>query len=154
MPEEREHRVTGDESGRRLDRVLADRWPDLSRTRLARCMKEGRVTIDGRPAAPRDTAKPGALVRVSLPDPEPTALDAEPIPLAIVYEDGHLLVVDKPAGMVVHPGAGVRRGTLVHALLAHAPAIAQVGGVGRPGIVHRLDKDTSGLLVVAKTPAA
>jgi len=151
MPEEREHRVTREESGRRLDRVLADRWPDLSRTRLARCMNEGRVTIEGAAAAPRDRARVGALVRVALPDSEPTQLEAEAIALDIVYEDEHLLVVNKPAGMVVHPGAGVKRGTLVHALLAHAPRIAEVGGPGRPGIVHRLDKDTSGLLVVAKT---
>lgn len=154
MPEEREHRVTRAEAGRRLDRVLADLWPDVSRTRLARVMKEGGVTLQGQPAAPRDKASEGDVVRVSLPDAEPTGLDAESIPLDILYEDEHLLVVNKPAGMVVHPGAGVRRGTLVHALLAHAPAIAAVGGAGRPGIVHRLDKDTSGLLVVAKTPTA
>jgi len=154
MPEEREHRVTRAEAGRRLDRVLADLWPDVSRTRLARVMKNGGVTLAGKPAAPRDKASAGDVVRVSLPDAEPSTLDAEPIPLDIVYEDRHLLVVNKPAGMVVHPGAGVRRGTLAHALLAHAPSIAAVGGPGRPGIVHRLDKDTSGLLVVAKTPAA
>jgi len=154
MPEEREHRVTRAEAGRRLDRVLADLWPDVSRTRLARVMKSGGVTLAGKPAAPRDKASAGDVVRVSLPDAEPSTLDAESIPLDIVYEDRHLLVVNKPAGMVVHPGAGVRQGTLVHALLAHAPTIAAVGGPGRPGIVHRLDKDTSGLLVVAKTPAA
>ena len=153
MPEEREHRLSEAESGRRLDRVLADLWPDLSRTQIARWMKEGRVTVDGREAAPKDDARPGALVHIELPAPEPSVLAPEDIPLAIVHEDEHLLVVNKPAGMVVHPGAGNRAGTLVHALLAHAPGIASVGGAGRPGIVHRLDKDTSGLLVVAKTPA-
>jgi 23S rRNA pseudouridine1911/1915/1917 synthase len=160
MPEEperretREHRVSQAESGRRLDRVLADRWPDLSRTQIARLMKQGHVTIAGKSACARDAARAGAVITVELPAPEPTALAPEEIPLAILYEDEHLLVVNKPAGMVVHPGAGNRRGTLVHALLAHAPGIAHVGGAGRPGIVHRLDKDTSGVLVVAKTQAA
>jgi 23S rRNA pseudouridine1911/1915/1917 synthase len=134
--------------------VLADRWPDISRTQIARLMKQGRVTLDGEPAAPRDPARANATVRIELPPPEPTALAPEEIALDIVYEDEHLLVVNKPAGMVVHPGAGNRRGTLVHALLAHAPTIANVGGAGRPGIVHRLDKDTSGVLVVAKTQSA
>jgi len=160
MPEEREHRktrrhrVTQAEAGCRLFRVVADRWPDLSRTQIARLMKQGLVTLDGKPAAPRDAARAHALARIEVPAPEPTTLAAEEIPLAVVYEDEHLLVVNKPAGMVVHPGAGNRRGTLVHALLAHAPGIANVGGAGRPGIVHRLDKDTSGVLVVAKTQAA
>src|SRR5262245_23729972 len=153
MPEEREHRVTQAEAGRRLDRVLAGLWPDLSRTRLARCMREGRVTRSGRAVQPKEQARAGDVIVVHLPDPEPTELLAENIPLPIVYEDEHLLVIDKPAGMVVHPGAGVKRGTLVHALLAHAPQVATVGGAGRPGIVHRLDRDTSGLLVVAKTQA-
>ncbi len=96
----------------------------------------------------------GERVLVELPPPREVALEPEDIPLAVVHEDADVLVVDKPAGLVVHPGAGVTRGTLVHALLHHAPGIAGVGGPGRPGIVHRLDKQTSGLMVVAKSPAA
>ncbi len=96
----------------------------------------------------------GDRIEVVIPPVVPTALEPEPIPLAIVYEDEHLLVVDKPAGMTVHPGAGRQTGTLVHAVLAHCPGLAGIGGEHRPGIVHRLDKDTSGLLVVAKNDAA
>jgi 23S rRNA pseudouridine1911/1915/1917 synthase len=154
MPEEREHVVTAAEAGRRLDQVLAERWDDLSRTRVQRLMEDGRVTVDGRAVRASDTAVSGARVAIVLPDPEPSALEPEAIPLAVVYEDEHLLVIDKPAGLVVHPGAGVRTGTLVHALLHHAPAIAAVGGAGRPGIVHRLDRGTSGLMLVAKTAAS
>jgi 23S rRNA pseudouridine1911/1915/1917 synthase len=154
MPEEREHRIGVNEARQRLDVVLARAWPDLSRSRLRKLFDGGGVRLDGRAARPRDPAREGQLVVVHIPDPEPTTLVAEPIPLSIVFEDDDLLAVDKPAGLVVHPGAGVRRGTLVHALLHHAPSIAGVGGAGRPGIVHRLDKDTSGLLLVAKTERA
>src|SRR5262249_2396711 len=93
-------------------------------------------------------------VSLAIPEAEPSTLAAEALPLEIVFEDADLLVLDKPAGLVVHPGAGVRTGTLAHALLHHDPAIATVGGAGRPGIVHRLDKDTSGLMVVARSPRA
>jgi len=113
-------------------------------------MVAGHVTAGGKIVRPRDPAVTGSRILVTVPDPEPSDLRPEAIPLAIVFEDEHLIVVDKPAGLVVHPGAGVRTGTLVHALLSHAPDVAAVGGVGRPGIVHRLDRDTSGLLVVAK----
>ena len=154
MPEEREHRLTRAEAGRRLDRVLAELWPDLSRTRIARLMDRGLVRVAGHEVAPSFAAGEGEMVTLALPDPEPSTILPEDIPLDIVYEDDHLLVVNKAAGMVVHPGAGVKQGTLVHALLAHAPQIAGVGGAGRPGIVHRLDRNTSGLLVVAKTPTA
>ena len=151
MPEEREHVVTAAEAGRRLDRVLAACWSDLSRSRLQKLIEAGLVRAGDRAVRARDPAVAGERLAVTLPDVEPTGLAPEAIPLTIVHEDEHLLVVDKPAGLVVHPGAGVRTGTLVHALLHHAPQIAAVGGAGRPGIVHRLDKDTSGLLVVAKT---
>jgi 23S rRNA pseudouridine1911/1915/1917 synthase len=154
MPEEREHRLTPAEEARRLDVVLARLWPDLSRSRLRKLFDAGAVRLDGRAVRARDTGRAGQQVRVCVPDPEPSTLIAEAIPLAVVLEDDDLLVVDKPPGLVVHPGAGVRRGTLVHALLHHAPTIAGVGGAGRPGIVHRLDKDTSGLLLVAKSERA
>jgi 23S rRNA pseudouridine1911/1915/1917 synthase len=150
MPEDREHRVTPEESGQRLDAVLAGCWPDLSRARIQRLMKDGQVSVAGKPVRPKDTARTGETVTVSVPDPEPTHIAPEPIPLEIVYEDADLLVVNKPPGLVVHPGAGNRSGTLVNALVHHLPGLAAVGGVERPGIIHRLDKGTSGLLLVAK----
>jgi 23S rRNA pseudouridine1911/1915/1917 synthase len=140
--------------GRRLDQWLADRLGDLSRSRLRSLIDEGRVSVDGRAARPSARLRAGQRVVVRVPPPPPERLAAEPIPLRVVYEDADVLVVDKPAGLVVHPGAGRRTGTLAAALLAHAPEVAGVGGPGRPGIVHRLDKGTSGLLVVAKTPRA
>jgi 23S rRNA pseudouridine1911/1915/1917 synthase len=113
------------------------------------------VTVDGRQRKPSYRLRRGETVTVEVPPPEPLALVPEPIPLDVVYEDPALLVVDKPAGLVVHPGAGHGTGTLVHALLAHCgPALSGIGGVRRPGIVHRLDRGTSGLLVVAKTDVA
>jgi 23S rRNA pseudouridine1911/1915/1917 synthase len=135
-----------------LDQALAQLLPEYSRNRLARWAREGRVTLDGRPAAPRDRVRGGEAIEVA-PSPEPAVLAhrAEDIPLEIVFEDGALLVVNKPAGLVVHPGSGNWAGTLLNALLKHAPALS---AIPRAGIVHRLDKDTSGLLVVAKTLAA
>ncbi len=141
-------------AGERLDRFLAAAQKDLSRSRLQTLIREGRVLVEGRAARASQHLRAGERVLVELPEPRQVALLPEAIPLAIVHEDGHLLVLDKPAGLVVHPGAGVASGTLVHALLHHAPAIADVGGAGRPGIVHRLDKQTSGLMVVAKSAAA
>ena len=142
----------------RLDRALARDVPEaahLSRSRLARLLAEGRVRVNGRPAGARDRPAEGDAVEIALPPPEPSDMAPEAIPLAIVHEDADLLVVDKPAGMVVHPAPGAPRGTLVNALLHHLGSdLSGVGGVGRPGIVHRIDKDTSGLLVVAKSDAA
>jgi len=112
------------------------------------------VRVNGAPARAALRLKPGDRIEIELPPPRAARLTPEPLPLAIVYEDDDLIVIDKPAGLVVHPGAGVERGTLVHALLHHRPAIAEVGGAGRPGIVHRLDKDTSGLMVAAKSARA
>lgn len=112
------------------------------------------MQVNGSLARASQRLKAGDRLRVEFPDRPATTLLAEDVSLTIVHEDEHLLVIDKPAGMVVHPGAGIRTGTLVHALLHHDPAIAGVGGEGRPGIVHRLDKDTSGLLVVARTERA
>ena len=144
------------EAGIRLDRMLALHLPALSRTRLKRLIEEGHVVHDG--AASRDPSlrvRPGQNFVVFVPDAEDAAPAAQPIALDIRFEDAHLIVVDKPAGLVVHPAPGNPDGTLVNALIAHCGAsLAGIGGVRRPGIVHRLDKDTSGLLVVAKTEAA
>ncbi len=112
------------------------------------------MRVNGAVARASHRLRAGDQVRVELPPPRRATLEPEPLPLRIVHQDQALLVIEKPAGLVVHPGAGVPRGTLVHALLHHDPAIAGVGGEGRPGIVHRLDKDTSGLMVVARTPRA
>jgi 23S rRNA pseudouridine1911/1915/1917 synthase len=144
------------EAGERLDRFLAHRLPHLSRSRLQALIRAGRVTRDG--AAVGDLGhrtKAGETYSVEVPEPEPAAPQAEAMPLAIVHEDANLIVIDKPAGLTVHPGPGHAAGTLVNALIAHCGAsLSGIGGVRRPGIVHRLDKDTSGLLVVAKSDRA
>ena len=150
-----EARSGPEDTGTRLDRFLATALPQLSRSRLQGLIAEGAIVCDGRTI--RDTnhrVKPGDLYVVSVPPAVPATPQAQDIPLTIVYEDSDLLVVDKPAGLVVHPAAGNLDGTLVNALLAHCSDLTGVGGVMRPGIVHRLDKDTSGLLVVAKNERA
>src|SRR5687768_2922582 len=145
-------KVPPDCAGLRLDQVLARLLPAHSRSRLAHWVREARVSVDGRAAAPRAKMWGGERLRVEPgPDPAHLAHRPEDIPLSVVYEDDALIVVDKPAGLVVHPGSGNWEGTLLNALLRHAP---QVADVPRAGIVHRLDKDTSGLLVVAKTLVA
>ncbi|MEG6507412.1 RluA family pseudouridine synthase [Methyloligella sp. 2.7D] len=143
-------------AGIRLDRFLAERLPELSRTRVQNLIRQGHATKDGETIRdPEFRVKPGDRFQLRLPPPEPAGLAPEPMALNIVYEDDALLVIDKPAGLVVHPGAGNRDGTLVNALLAHCgDSLSGIGGVARPGIVHRLDKDTTGLLVVAKTDTA
>jgi 23S rRNA pseudouridine1911/1915/1917 synthase len=141
-------------AGERLDRWLAARVSDVSRTRVQELIEAGHVRVDGISRKRAYRVQAGERVDVEVVPRVLDELRPEPIALAIVYEDEDLLVVDKPAGMVVHPGAGQSRATLAAAALAHAPAIATVGGERRPGIVHRLDKDTSGLLVMAKTPRA
>lgn len=141
-------------SDERLDAWLAARLPQLSRTRIARLIEEGHVRINGRPPKKRDRARPGDVIEIEVPAVTESALEPEPIPLSIVHEDAELLVIDKPAGLVVHPAAGHESGTLVHGLLHHVRDLSGIGGVRRPGIVHRLDKDTSGLLLVAKTDRA
>lgn len=138
-----------EEGGVRLDRFLAGRLAELSRAAVQRLMDQEQITVNGRPVKAGYKVRPGDLVVVSLPAGEPHGLAAEAIPLAVVYEDEALLVVDKPAGMVVHPAPGHQGGTLVNALLAHYPDLA-AGSEGWPGIVHRLDRDTSGLLLVAR----
>jgi len=155
-----EFALPAEEEGRRLDRVLAGlselEGLGLSRTRLQQLIRDGQVEVDG--VAGRDPgakAKAGARVRIVVPPARKLDLAGEDIPLNVVFEDEYLIVVDKPAGIVVHPGAGHGSGTLVNALIAHCQGeLSGIGGVERPGIVHRLDKDTSGLLVIAKTDAA
>ena len=149
--------IAADAAGWRLDRALAAALPTLSRERLKALIGAGAVTgPEGAPVRdPAATAVPGGAYRVAVPEPAPAHNEAQDIALEIVFEDEHLLVVDKPAGMVVHPAAGNLDGTLVNALLHHcAGRLSGIGGVARPGIVHRIDKDTSGLLVVAKTDPA
>jgi 23S rRNA pseudouridine1911/1915/1917 synthase len=143
-----------EDEGVRLDRWLAVRLGDLSRTRVRGLIDEGRVLVDGRPARAAHRLRPGEHIEARIPPPPPQDLLPEPLPLQIVFEDADLLVVDKPAGLVTHPGAGRAGGTLAAAALAHAPEMAGVGGPGRPGVVHRLDKGTSGLIVLARTRRA
>ncbi len=140
--------------GERLDRAVASSLPALSRSRVQALLEAGRVLVDGRPARSALRLKGGEALEVSVPAPEPATPEAEEIPLTILHEDRDLLILDKPAGLVVHPAAGHARGTLVNALLHHVSGLSGVGGVLRPGIVHRLDKETSGCLVVAKNDAA
>lgn len=146
---------TLDAGGERLDKALS-RASGLSRERIKALMGEGRVSLGGKPAT-QPSLKPaaGTAFAILVPEAAPAEAVAQEIPLAIVFEDEHLIVVDKPAGLVVHPAAGNRDGTLVNALLHHCQGrLSGISGVARPGIVHRIDKDTSGLLVVAKTDAA
>jgi 23S rRNA pseudouridine1911/1915/1917 synthase len=140
-----------DEQNQRLDKFLVVCLPELSRSRIQALIKDGFVTVDG--ALPRKAGQmleTHSIVRVNVPPAEPGNLQPEAIPLEIVFENEDLLVVNKPAGMVVHPSAGHSTGTLVQAALAHAPEMEGVGGELRPGVVHRLDKDTSGLILLAK----
>ena len=143
-------------AGWRLDRALAAAVPTMSRERLKNLIRSGLVEAQGFPVRdPATKVKGDEQLRVAVPQPEPAHNEAQDIPLTIVFEDEHLLVVDKPAGLVVHPAAGNFDGTLVNALLHHCGgSLSGIGGVARPGIVHRIDKDTSGLLVVAKTDVA
>lgn len=148
------------DAGQRLDKWLADALgdPSVTRSRLKQLLEDGRVTLDGAVLAASGASrkvKAGQTATVALPAPEAAVPEPEDIPLTVVFEDAHLIVVDKPAGMVVHPAVGNATGTLVNALLHHCGAsLSGIGGVRRPGIVHRLDKDTSGLLVAAKSDRA
>jgi 23S rRNA pseudouridine1911/1915/1917 synthase len=147
--------VGDDAAGVRLDAFLAAEHPGQSRSVWKRFIEEGRVEVDGRAAEkPGLVLKSGMAIAATIPEAAPSHLVGEDIPIAILFEDPHLAVVLKPAGIVVHPGHGARQGTLVHALLGQQLALAPAGGAERPGIVHRLDKDTSGLLLIAKTDAA
>ncbi len=141
-------------AGKRLDAALAEVEAKLSRAAARRLIEQGAITVSGSTVKPAHRLRVGERVRGDLPDPVPDRVTPEALPLAIVYEDSQLVVIDKTAGMVVHPAAGHRQGTLVNALLHHCRELTGIGGVLRPGIVHRLDKGTSGLLVVAKTDLA
>jgi 23S rRNA pseudouridine1911/1915/1917 synthase len=150
------HTVQEADAGIRLDRFLAGRIETLSRARLQDLIRTGRVVAQGKPVTdPSAKVRAGESFEVEVPAAEPYEVAGEPIALNVVYEDDSLIVIDKPAGLVVHPGAGNLNGTLVNALIAHCgKSLSGIGGVARPGIVHRLDKDTSGLMVAAKTDAA
>jgi 23S rRNA pseudouridine1911/1915/1917 synthase len=140
-----------DEQPARLDKYLVTCLPELSRSRIQNLIKDGQVTVNA--AAPHKAGQmleTGAKVQVNIPPPQPSQLIPEAIPLEIIFENNDLIVVNKPAGMVVHPAAGHSSGTLVHAALAHAPEMEGIGGEQRPGVVHRLDKNTSGLILLAK----
>jgi 23S rRNA pseudouridine1911/1915/1917 synthase len=144
-----------EDAGQRIDRWLADRMDGVSRARVQTLIREGHVRGGGTIREARTLVKPGTIYSVGMPPAVETSVAGENLPLDIVYEDDDLVVIDKPAGLVVHPAAGHATGTLVNALIAHCgESLSGIGGVKRPGIVHRLDKDTSGLLVVAKTDAA
>ena len=143
-----------DRPGERLDRFLADRCADLSRTRIKRLIADGEVTVEGATSNAGFRLKSGQSVTIRAPDPAPSHVLPQNIPIDVVYEDDHMLVVDKPAGMPVHPGIGHPDSTLLNAVLGISPEVASVGGTLRPGLVHRLDKDTSGLMAIAKTDGA
>ena len=146
----------GNDEGQRLDSFLAAQIPDLSRSRVRGLIKDGQVSAGGRTIIEPDyRVKPDEMFEIGVPEAVAALPEAEPIPLNVLYEDSALIVIDKPAGLVVHPAAGNWTGTLVNALIAHCgDSLSGIGGVRRPGIVHRLDKDTTGVMVVAKTDAA
>ncbi|MCS6815258.1 MAG: RluA family pseudouridine synthase [Cyanobacteria bacterium] len=142
-------------AGARLDRFLVEQLPKVSRSQLQKLIEAGEVQVNGQVCYRKQTiVARGDRIQVHIPDPKPMDLQPEAIPLDVLYEDDHLLIINKPVGMVVHPAPGHHAGTLVHALLAHCPQLSGIGGVQRPGIVHRLDKDTTGALVIAKTDQA
>ncbi|MBR3765232.1 MAG: RluA family pseudouridine synthase [Clostridia bacterium] len=154
MEQLQEQMIEAAGDGRRLD-VLLSEASGLTRSRIAALVEEGRVTVDGKPAAKAGLkTKAGQVIVLTVPAPKPAVPQAQDIPLTILYEDADLAVVVKPCGMVVHPAAGNEDGTLVNALLHHLDSLGGIGGELRPGIVHRLDKDTSGLLLVAKNDAS
>ncbi|HEY8393227.1 MAG TPA: RluA family pseudouridine synthase [Thermaerobacter sp.] len=142
-------------AGERLDVFLADREElGMTRSAIQRLIRDDRVLVNGRPTRPSRRLEAGELIEVELPEPEPSGVVPQDLPLDVVYEDPDVVVINKPRGWVVHPAPGHEAGTLVNALLARYPEMDGVGGPGRPGIVHRLDRDTTGLLVVARTPLA
>ena len=146
--------VSDDSEGARLDRFLVAVLPERSRSQIQRLIKDGHVRVSGREAKPNQPVKTGQQIAIDIPEPIDARPQPEELPLPIVYQDHDLIVVDKPAGMVVHPAAGHASGTLVNALLHHIDDLSGIGGERRPGIVHRLDRGTSGLMVVAKHDAA
>ena len=147
--------LTADRAGERLDAFLARSLPDLTRSAAQRLLEEGAVTLGGKPAKKNTKTALGDIVEVALPDPQPVEVVPQNIPLDIVYEDGDVIVVNKPVGLVVHPAPGHPDGTLVNALLYHCgTSLSGINGELRPGIVHRIDRDTSGLIIAAKNDHA
>jgi 23S rRNA pseudouridine1911/1915/1917 synthase len=149
----RELTVSADEAGARLDSLLAARLPELSRSGASALIREGLVTADGKPAKPAHRVREGESLSVEMPPPLPRAVNPEHLHLDVVFRDEDIAVVDKPAGLVVHPAPGHWSGTLANAVLAAFPSAGKAGSADRPGIVHRLDKDTSGLIAIALSPA-
>ncbi len=148
--EKKTYSITEENPGNRLDIFLSLENPSLSRSRIKNLIEEGHVLLNGSPSKASHHLKSGEVVTLSIPEPQPLNIKLEPIPLDIIYEDNAILVLNKPPGLVVHPGAGDQSGTLVNALLYHCKNLSGIGGKLRPGIVHRLDKDTSGIMVIAK----
>src|SRR5262245_27293747 len=148
---QRRFQVGSPSAGTRLDVFLTGACSDLSRSRIQKLIEEGRVRVGAVAARRAHLVRAGEEVSIEVPEPRESKLEAEDIPLSILYEDEHLLAIDKPPGLVVHPAPGHASGTLVNALLHHVRDLAGVGGELRPGLVHRLDRDTSGVLLVAKT---
>lgn len=145
---------TIEEKGMRIDKLLQKHFVDESRTTLQNWIKEGCVCINDKPVKASRKVEPSEVITVTIPDPVDTTIAPENIPLDVVYEDHDVIVVNKPSGMIVHPSAGIYSGTLVNALLYHCDDLSSINGVNRPGIVHRIDKETSGLLMVAKNDKA
>jgi 23S rRNA pseudouridine1911/1915/1917 synthase len=150
---DKSYRLTADGEAR-LDKYVCTRHPELSRSQVQKLIVAGNITVNGRPAKPGHRLSPGDRIDITIPPTPPSALKPEAIPLKIIYEDDDLLVVDKPAGITVHPAPGHPEHTLVNAILAYFPHLADIGVSLRPGVVHRLDKDTSGVMLVAKNSAA
>jgi 23S rRNA pseudouridine1911/1915/1917 synthase len=146
--------VDAEQAGQRLDQFVVALVPGQSRSQIQRLIKEGQIRLGGKPARPNHPVRTGEVVIVDIPDPSPATPVAEALPIDVLFEDSDVIVVNKPAGMVVHPAPGHAAGTLVNALLHHVDDLSGVGGELRPGIVHRLDKGTSGVMVVAKHDAA
>lgn len=147
-------KITKELSGKRADVVLSELLSAQTRSQIKKLIDDNRIIVQGRAIKPSTKFDEGDVVRITLPEPEPLDLTPEDLSVELLYEDESIAVVDKPAGMTVHPGAGVRHGTLVHALLFQCKDLSAIGGKIRPGIVHRLDKDTSGVMVVAKNDQA
>jgi len=151
VPAKRVHVIVGpDEAGQRLDVILAAHLPEISRARAQRLIRDGHVQVARGAARPSLAVRAGTTIDVTIPAPRPATPAPEPLPLTILHDDDDIVVIDKPSGMVVHPAAGHASGTLVNALLHHVRGLSGIGGTERPGVVHRLDRGTSGVMVVAK----
>jgi len=146
--------LAADAPGTRLDRFVSEKRPELSRTQVQRLIEDGFITVNNRPVKTSHRLTAGDKIKIAIPPPLPSPLSPEDVPITILYEDNDVIVVDKPAGLTVHPAPGHPRGTLVNALLAHYPRLSELSDSLRPGIVHRLDRDTSGVMVIAKNKSA